>query len=199
MESVNGHIECESLCLTSMLSRKDEWQKKKHWISRWIWWLFQWMPVHWHSVQSSASPQWPQSLQRVSWRNQLVMVAWHDELPLPKAGLATTPLLLNAWPSAVQSNAEALIWYNPSRTYIAIGCQVHYLRSLLPWRRWQLIFTRNDTYSDYGFAFKLASTIICKPQMGCFWRDQTLGSQQIKKLVFENSNKIQKVLARLDQ
>lgn len=118
---------------------------------------------------------------------------------LPKAGLATTPLLLNAWPSAVQSNAEPLICYNPSRTYIAIGCQVHYLRSLLPWRRWQLIFTRNDTYSDYGFAFKLASTIICKPQMGCFWRDQTSGSQQIKKLVFENSNKIQKVLARLDQ
>ena len=54
------------------------------------------------------------------------------------------------------------------------------------------IFTRNDTYSDYGFAFKLASTIICKPQMGCFWRDQTSGSQQVKKLVFENSNKIQK-------
>ena len=38
----------------------------------------------------------------------------------------------------------------------------------------------------------MASTIICKPQMGCFWRDQTSGSQQVKKLVFENSNKIQK-------
>ena len=44
-----------------------------------------------HPVNASAlCPQWPQSLQRVSWRNKLVMVAWHDELPLPKTGLATT-------------------------------------------------------------------------------------------------------------
>lgn len=41
----NGHTVCGSFWPTSMLSRKCEWQQQKHWISRWIGWLIQWMPV----------------------------------------------------------------------------------------------------------------------------------------------------------
>lgn len=81
--------------------------------------------------------------------------------------------------------------------------QVHYLGSLLRWREKKFILPRNNTYSDYGFAFSahsaLASLIICKPQIACFWGNQILGTNKSKSWFFDRSNKIYSILARSEE